>query len=99
MVVRDRGFQRRALARVGGPAVAEPNQREHDPAIASPVPGSASASHIAGDQTVIADRPRTLMSREVVELKHKLMTPSGLSRMPCSSCSPRRAFLSRGPTN
>ena len=72
MVVRDRGFQRRALARVGGPAVAEPNQREHDPAIASPVPGSASASHIAGDQTVIADRPRTLMSREVVELKHKL---------------------------
>ena len=72
MVVRDRGFQRRALARVGGPAVAEPNQHDHDPATTSSSPGSVPASYIAGDETAIADRPRTLMSREVVELKHKL---------------------------
>ena len=44
----------------------------HDPATTSSSPGSVPASYIAGDETAIADRPRTLMSREVVELKHKL---------------------------
>src|SRR4029078_8240658 len=72
MVLRDRGFQRRALARIGGPAVAEPGLNDHDPAAVTAVPGSMGPNHPTGDVAAIADRPRTLMSREVFELKHKL---------------------------
>src|SRR5688572_22150858 len=67
MAFRDRGMQRRQMARISGTALEEPAESA---TMVEPL-----AMIIGGpptDRLVIADRPRTTLSRDVVDLKHKL---------------------------
>ena len=62
MVLRDRGFQRRALSRITGPDVAEMNPGDPAQAAVTPFPGSTGTTHQAGDAAATADRPRSCSS-------------------------------------